>query len=110
MTRSIEVCGCRKANLATVCPSQADGGMNATWSSSRLADHAMYCSGGQPRLRNSTTGSSDQGGTVERAKSHLCGSTTTGRVAHWPVAHKVLWLRHLDSNQDQRVNSPQFYP
>ena len=29
-TRSIEVCGCRNANLATVSPSHADGGMKAT--------------------------------------------------------------------------------
>jgi hypothetical protein len=29
-TRSIDVCGWRNANLATVSPSQADGGMKAT--------------------------------------------------------------------------------
>ena len=29
-TRSIVVCGCRNANLATVSPSHADGGMKAT--------------------------------------------------------------------------------
>lgn len=41
-TRSIEVCGCRKANRATVSPSQADGGMNATWSVSSWAAQRLY--------------------------------------------------------------------
>ena len=34
------MCGCRKANLATVSPSHADGGMNATWS--RCSWSAQY--------------------------------------------------------------------
>ncbi len=41
-TRSIEVCGCRKANRATVSPSQADGGMNATWSISSWSAQRVY--------------------------------------------------------------------
>ena len=40
-TRSIGVCGCRNANLATVSPSHADGGMKAIWSCSSWSAHAV---------------------------------------------------------------------
>ena len=41
LTRSMVVCGCRNANRPMVSPSQADGGMKATWSASSWSAHAM---------------------------------------------------------------------
>jgi AcrR family transcriptional regulator len=41
-TRSIEVCGCRNANRATVSPSQAEGGMKATWSLRSWSAQRVY--------------------------------------------------------------------